>query len=200
MSEQAKMIIGELYDAADPKLVADRLYAKELLFEINQLAPSRVEERNAIFCKLFGKSDRLYIEPPFRCDYGYNIELGDNFYANYNCTILDCAKVKIGNNVMFAPNVSLFTAAHPLDPEKRNSGLEFALPITIGDNVWIGGNAVIMPNVVIGNNVVVGAGSVVTKDLPDNCIAAGNPCRILRYLNENDKIYYFKGRKFDERA
>lgn len=196
MSEREKMRSGELYQSSDAELVSDRLKAKELLFQLNQLSPSQQAERNALFCKLFGKSDRLHIELPFYCDYGYNIEVGDNFYANYHCTILDCAKVKIGHNVMFAPNVSLFTAAHPLDPEKRNSGWEFALPITIGDNVWIGGNAIVMPNVHIGNNVVIGAGSVVTCDIPDNCIAVGNPCRVLRELNEQDKIYYFKGRKF----
>lgn len=110
--------------------------------------------------------------------------------------MLDCAPIRIGNNVMFAPNVSLFTAANTLDSEKRNSGIEFVLPITIGDNVWIGGNSVVMPNVTIGNNVVIGTGSVVTKDIPDNSIAVGNPCRVLRAINENDKIYYFKERKF----
>lgn len=134
---------------------------------------------------------------PFRCDYGYNISFGKNFYSNYNCTMLDCAKITISDNVMFAPNVSLFTATHPIDAEKRNSGIEFAMPITIGNNVWIGGNSVVMPNVTIGNNVVIGAGSVVTKDIPDNCIAVGNPCRVLREISEQDKIYYFKGKRFE---
>lgn len=196
MSEREKMLAGQLYHPADNELQNDRLSAKMLTFQINQLPPLAIEERNALFHQLFGQSRSLHIEPPFYCDYGYNIEIGENFFANYHCTILDCAKVVIGKNVMFAPNVSLFTAAHPIDPEKRNSGIEFALPITIGDNVWIGGNAVVMPNVRIGNNVVIGAGSVVTHDIPDNCIAVGNPCRVLRTLNEDDQRYYFKQRKF----
>ncbi|MGX2951385.1 sugar O-acetyltransferase [Ursidibacter sp. B-7004-1] len=194
--EKQKMLSGKLYDASEKTLVQARLRAKEIIFEINQLPPSKIAERNFLFCKLFAENDRFHIEPPFRCDYGSNIYLGDNFYANYNCTMLDCAEIKIGKNVMFAPNVSLFTAAHPIDPNKRNSGVEFALPITIGDNVWIGGNSVIMPNVTIGNNVVIGAGSVVTKNIPDNCVAVGNPCKVLRTLNEQDQIYYFKERKF----
>lgn len=195
MSEREKMLAGELYTPADKQLQNDRLAAQSLTFQINQLPPTEIEARNA-FSRLFGKSSSLQIEPPFYCDYGYNIEIGENFFSNYHCTILDCAKVVIGNNVMFAPNVSLFTAAHPIDPEKRRSGIEFALPITIGNNVWIGGNTVVMPNVRIGHNVVIGAGSVVTHDIPDNCIAVGNPCRVLRTLNENDQRYYFKHRQF----
>ncbi|MBF0784429.1 sugar O-acetyltransferase [Muribacter muris] len=196
MNEREKMLAGQLYDPADESLQTDRLRAKMCCFRISQLPSDQVDARNALFRELFGQSGTFHIEPPFRCDYGDNIKLGDNFFANYNCTILDCAEVAIGNNVMFAPNVSLFTAAHPLDSDKRNSGLEFALPITIGDNVWIGGNAVIMPNVCIGNNVVIGAGSIVTRDIPDNSIAAGNPCRVLRMLNDDDRHYYFKNREF----
>lgn len=197
MTEKEKMLGGNLYQAWDSSLVAERQAAKVTLYELNQLHPLDLDKRMILLKNLLGRfSDNSYIELPFRCDYGCNIEIGEHFYANYNCTILDCAKVTIGNNVMFAPNVSLFTASHPIDPEKRNSGVEFALPITIGDNVWIGGNVVVMPNVTIGNNVVVGAGSVVTKDIPNNCIALGNPCRVHRTLNENDKLYYFKDRKF----
>lgn len=136
-------------------------------------------------------------EPPFRCDYGYNIEIGENFYSNYNCTILDCAKVTIGNNVLFAPNVSLFTAGHPIDATLRAQEYEYAFPITIGNDVWIGGNTVINPGVTIGSNVVIGSGSVITKDIPSNCIAAGNPCRVIRDITEEDKQYYYKKLKFD---
>ena len=197
MTEQEKMCSGNLYNPADSKLKQDRLNAREIVFRLNQLSPSQQTEKTVLFNQLFHTTQTTFhIELPFRCDYGYNIKLGENFYANYNCTMLDCAPISIGNNVMFAPNVSLFTAAHPIDPELRNSGIEFAMPIIIGDNVWIGGNSVVMPNVTIGNNVVIGAGSVVTKDIPDNCIAVGNPCRVLRQINQQDKIYYFKDRKF----
>lgn len=197
MSEKEKMCAGELYFPADPQLSQDRLTAQDLCHQIAQLKPSQLAERKALFQQLFQtEQNDFYIEQPFRCDYGFNIHFGNNFYANYNCTMLDAAPITIGDNVMLAPNVSLFTAAHPLDPEKRNTGIEFALPITIGNNVWIGGNVVIKPNVTIGDNVVIGAGSVVTKDIPANTIAAGNPCRVLRALNDNDKLCYFKGKHF----
>lgn len=197
MTEQAKMQAGEIYSSLDEQLVQERLNAKEIIFALNQIPPRATEERKALFNRLFQtQQSDFHIELPFNCDYGYNIRLGSNFYANYNCTMLDCAPITIGDNVMFAPNVSLFTAAHPIDAEKRNSGIEFALPINIGNNVWIGGNSVVLPNVNIGDNVVIGAGSVVTKDIPANCIAVGNPCRVLRPITEQDKIYYFKDRKF----
>lgn len=134
--------------------------------------------------------------PPFHCDYGKNIEVGENFFANYNCIILDVAKVTIGKNVMFAPNVSIYTAGHPIHPDSRNSGYEYGIPVTIGDNVWIGGSVVINPGVTIGNNVVIGSGSVVTKDIPDNVIAVGNPCRVIREITEEDRKYYYKDRTF----
>ena len=197
-NEYQKMISGQLYDSADPTLKEDRRIARDVCFELTQLRPSKLAEKQELFQQLFRcEQDDFHIELPFRCDYGYNISFGKNFYANYNCTMLDCAKITIGDNVMFAPNVSLFTAAHPIDAEKRKSGIEFAMPITIGNNVWIGGNSMVMPNVTIGNNVVIGAGSVVTKDIPDNCIAVGNPCRVLREIREQDKIYYFKGKRFE---
>ncbi|MDF2524594.1 MAG: maa, partial [Clostridiales bacterium] len=126
--------------------------------------------------------DSFHIEAPFNCDYGYNIEVGENFYANYGCTILDVNKVIIGDNVLLAPNVQIYTAAHPVDPSKRLTGKEFAKPIVIGNNVWIGGGAIICPGVKIGDNVTIGAGSVVTKDVPENVVAAGNPCRVIRRI------------------
>ena len=137
------------------------------------------------------------MEAPFLCDYGSNIEVGDNFFANYNLIVLDVGKVTIGNNVMIAPNVSIYTAGHPIHPDSRNSGYEYGIDISIGDNVWIGGNVCILPGVHIGNNVVIGAGSVVTKDIPDDSIAAGNPCRLVRTITDADRKYYFKNRQFD---
>ena len=139
----------------------------------------------------------ISIVPPLYCDYGKNIRVGKNFFANYQLTLLDCAPVTIGDNVQIAPNVSIYTAGHPLHPDSRNSGYEYALPITIGDNVWIGGNVVICPGVTIGDCAVIGAGSVVTRDVPPWTVAAGNPCRVLRQITEADRDFYYKDRKFD---
>lgn len=196
MTEKEKMIEGKLYKSFGEELLKERQNAKELIFDFNILRPAEIEKRNEIIRSLFGSIGKgFFVEPPFRCDYGYNISIGENFYSNYNCIILDCAKVTIGDNVLFAPNVSLFTAGHPIDPEIRNSGSEYAFPITIGNNVWVGGGVIINPGVTIGDNVVIGAGSVVTKDIPANNIAVGNPCRVLRKISEDDKKYYFKNNK-----
>lgn len=192
-SEKEKMLAGHPYLANGSELVGERLFAKGLLFEFNNLRPAQVEARNAILQKLFGKTGRnFYVEPPFRCDYGYNIEIGDNFYANYNLVILDCARVKIGDNVFIAPNVGIYTAGHPIHSDLRNQELEFALPIEIGNSVWIGGNVVINPGIKIGDNTVIGSGSVVTKNIPPNVVAVGNPCKVLRSITEDDKSYYYK--------
>lgn len=196
MTEKEKMINGELYLSFGEELLKERQDAKELIFDFNTLRPTKIEERNEIIAKLFGEIGKgFFIEPPFRCDYGYNISVGKNFYSNYNCIILDCAKVTIGDNVLFAPNVSLFTAGHPIDAEIRNSGVEYAFPITIGNNVWIGGGVIVTPGVTIGDNVVIGAGSVVTKDIPAGVIVVGNPCKVIREISENDKKYYFKNNR-----
>ena len=196
MTEKEKMLAGKPYLAFGEELSNERQHAKVLNYELNQLHPLDLEKRQDILKKLLGKTgETFYVEPPFRCDYGYNIEIGENFYSNYNCTILDCAKVTIGNNVMFAPNVSLFTAGHPIHSEPRNEGIEYAFPITIGDNVWIGGNVVVNPGVSIGENCVIGSGSVVTKDIPANSIAVGNPCRVIKEITDEDKAYYFKNLK-----
>lgn len=193
MTEKEKMLNGKAYKAFGEELLGERQHAKEMIFEYNNLHPNEIYKRNEIIKKLFNKvSDNFFIEPPFRCDYGYNISVGENFYTNYNCTILDCAKVTIGDNVMFAPNVSLFTAGHPVHFEPRNAGLEYAFPITIGNNVWIGGGVIINPDITIGDNVVIGSGSVVTKNIPCNSIAVGNPCKVIREITEEDKQYYFK--------
>lgn len=187
MREKEKMLAGKPYRAFGDELPAERQAAKELVFEFNTLHPSKVEQRDKIIQRLFGKTGKNFIiEPPFHCDYGYNIYVGENFYANYNCTIIDCAKVTIGDNVFIAPNVSLFTAGHPVHHYLRNKWLEFALPIFVGNNVWLGGGAIVNPGVTIGDNTVIGSGSVVTKDIPANVIAVGNPCRVRRKITEKD--------------
>ena len=196
-TEKEKMISGEPYLANGKELFTERQNAKELVFDFNNSHPNELKLRVEMIKKLFGKTEKgFYIEPPFRCDYGYNIFIGKNFYSNYNCTILDCAAVTIGDNVMFAPNVSILTAGHPIHHEMRNTGLEYAFPITIGNNVWIGANVVVNPGVTIGNNTIIGSGSVVTKDIPDNVIAVGNPCKVMREITEEDILYYFKDKKF----
>lgn len=183
MTEKEKMLKGKLYKAFAEELLKERQFAREMVYIFNTLHPSETEEKNKIIVKLFGKiGSNFFIEPPFRCDYGYNISAGDNLYINYNCTILDCAKVIIGNNVLIAPNVSLITAGHPIDYESRNEGNEFALPISIGDNVWIGCGVIVNPGVRIGNNTIIGSGSVVTRDIPSNSIAFGNPCKVYREI------------------
>ena len=194
-SEKQKMLDGELYLAFGKELLNERQYAKEVLFDFNNLRPSELEKRNEIIRGLFGKvGEKFFIEPPCRCDYGYNIFWGENSYANYNLTILDCGVVKIGDNVLIGPNVNIFGAGHPVHTDLRLKELEYGLPITIGDNVWIGGGSIINANVAIGENTVIGSGSVVTKDIPANVIAAGNPCKVIREINDEDKKRYFKDR------
>lgn len=184
MTEKEKMIAGELYAPTDPQLLEDRRQARILFGDYNTTHPDEVEKRKRLLQRLFDrKYVNLYIEPPFYCDYGFNILLGDNVYMNYNCCILDVSLVTIGNNTMLGPNVQIYTASHPLEYKARNSGVEFAKPITIGNNVWIGGNATICPGVTLGDNVVVGAGSVVTKSFPDDVFIAGNPAKVIRNID-----------------
>jgi acetyltransferase-like isoleucine patch superfamily enzyme len=193
MTEKDKMLNEKPYRASDAELLSERQHARDLLFEFNNSYPAELKKRNGIIRKLFGKTgDDFLIEPPFRCDYGYNIFVGENFYSNYNCTILDCAKVTIGDNVLFGPNVSIFTAGHPIHFEPRIAGFEYAFPINIGNNVWLGGGVIVNPCVTIGDNVVIGSGSVVTKNIPSNTVAVGNPCRIIRKITNEHKKYYFK--------
>ncbi len=181
--EKEKMLNGELYNSTDKDLVADRLYAKSLCYEYNKLQYSERREMNDIISNLFYKvGENFNIEPNFFCDYGYNIEIGENFYSNHNLVILDCAKVTFGDNVMIGPNCGFYTAGHPIDAKTRNTLLEFAKPITVGDNVWFGGNVTVNPGVTIGDNCVIGSGSVVTKNIPTNTVAAGNPCKVIRYI------------------
>ncbi|HAP8300560.1 TPA: chorismate mutase [Enterococcus faecium] len=182
-TEKEKMIAGELYFANDPELVSDRMFARSQSQIINQAESA--ELRSQLLKETFGRTEKkIYMEPVINFDYGYNIFVGENFYANFNCTFLDVSTIEIGDNCMFAPNVQLYTATHPLHPVKRNSGLEYAKPIKIGDNVWLGGGVIVTPGVTLGNNVVVGAGSVVTKSFPDNVVIAGNPARIIKTVEE----------------
>lgn len=177
------MITGAMYQAADPELVADRLRARQLCHAINHAPPDAAGELQSLQAQLLpGQPASVQITPPFHCDYGYNITLGEGAYFNFNCVVLDGAPVRIGARTLCAPGVQIYTASHPLSPEERATGIEQCLPVTIGDDVWIGGSAIICPGVTIGDGVVIGAGSVVTRDVPARVLAAGNPCRVIREL------------------
>lgn len=180
-SEKEKMLAGELYNAQDAQLLKDRRNAKRLLRQLNITEYLLTKPAKKLIKELIPNSSTLYIEPPFHCDYGYNIYCGEQVYFNVNCVVLDVTKVTIGNNVLIGPNVQLYTAAHPIDLETRKT-LEFAKEITIGNDCWIGGSAVILPGVKIGNNCIIGAGSVVTKNIPDNSMVVGNPAKVIRKL------------------
>ncbi|MFD2613878.1 sugar O-acetyltransferase [Paenibacillus gansuensis] len=176
-----KMLQGDLYHAGDPVLLREREEARALTRAFNETLETEYDKRKTLLKQLFGSTgEELYAEPTFRCDYGYNIHLGNNFFANFDCVILDVCEVRIGENCFMAPGVHIYTATHPIHPAERNTGLEYGKPVRIGDNVWIGGRAVINPGVTIGNNVVVASGAVVTKDVPDNVIVGGNPARIIK--------------------
>lgn len=186
MTEKEKLAAGELYLSADRELTDDRVTAKKLCMEYNGITYNDYTKRERLLERLLAfKGENTWIEPNFFCDYGYNIILGDNFYANHNCVILDCAEVTFGDNVFIGPNCGFYTAAHPLDYKTRNSGLEYAKPIKVGSNVWIGGNVCVMPGVTIGDNVVIGGGSVVTKDIPSGVVAVGNPCKPVKDIPED---------------
>ena len=184
MNEKEKMLAGELYDANyNVELRKEVLWAQNMCFKYNNTKPSKVKQRERIIRKLLAKTkNNFLIEQPFICGYGYNISIGENFYSNHNLVVLDSNKVTFGDNVFIAPNCGFYTAGHPIDAQTRNRGLEYAKPIKVGNNVWIGGNVVVLPGVTIGDNVVIGAGSVVTKDIPSNVVAFGNPCRVIREI------------------
>ncbi|MFG6149574.1 sugar O-acetyltransferase [Halobacillus sp. B23F22_1] len=183
MSEKEKMIAGELYKSWDEELVYERQRARQLLHEYNHSKVTEEHYRGQILQDLFGSSgEGAFVEPMFQCDYGYNIHVGDHFFANFNCVFLDVCPIMIGDRVMFGPNAQVYTATHPLSKEERATGLESAKPITIGDDVWVGGSAVINPGVKIGNGAVIGAGAVVTKDVPSNVFVGGNPARIIKEI------------------
>ena len=189
MTEKEKMLAGMIYDANYDDLIAERRKCKDLCYEFNHLLPSNIEKQTQIINELLGCiKGSFIITAPFWCDYGYNIEIGDNFYTNHNCIFLDAAKITFGDNVFIAPNCCFSTAGHPLETERRNKGLEFAYPITVGNNVWFGAGVIVLPGVTIGNDVVIGAGSVVTKDIPSGVVAVGNPCKALRMITEKDRL------------
>lgn len=200
-----KMTNSERRDAglayvADEGVYKEMLACRKILQRLNFMDRSDLEGISEVVKELFGKSEGAFVNPPFYCDYGKHIEVGKNFFANYNCTLLDVAKTRIGDNCQMAPNVAVYTAGHPVHPVSRNSAYEYGKEVTIGDNVWLGGNTVVCPGVHIGSNVVIGAGSVVTKDIPDWCIAAGNPCRVLREITDGDKRKLFGDEEIDGEA
>lgn len=183
MKEREKMLLGKWYDATDQELVKQRLNAKDLCFELNQIKPSNLEKRNSIINKLLGyQPDNLELLSPFTCDYGNNIVLGKNVFINSNCYFMDGAKITVGDNVFIGPSCGFYTANHPLDYQTRNQGIEQALPILIGNNVWLGGNVIVLPGVKIGDGCVIGAGSVVTKDIEANSVATGIPCNVIKKI------------------
>ena len=194
MTDRERLEQGMLFHAGG-ELAEDRERAKLLLWEYNASRPDTdgMARRGEILRELLGASDHPHIEPPFYCDYGYNIHLGKYFYANHGCVILDGGRVEIGDEVLFGPNVGVFTAGHPVDPELRRKGWEYSLPIRIGNNVWVGGNVSINPGVTIGDNAIIGSGSVVTKDIPANVIAVGNPCRVVKEIEPGMRDKYVGG-------
>lgn len=198
MDQRERMLSGLPYKAWLDGLPEERERARRLTYEYNHLPPERSGERVDLLKKLFGKTGQnLTVEPDFRCDYGWNISVGENFYANFNLVILDAARVTIGDNVMIAPNVGIYTAGHPIHPDSRNSGYEYGQPIVIENDVWIGGGVTILPNVTIGRGSVIAGGSVVNRDIPPMVVAAGNPCRVIRPITDEDRHYYYKNLRFD---
>ncbi|NDL66597.1 sugar O-acetyltransferase [Anaerotalea alkaliphila] len=188
MKEKEKMLSGRLYRSSLDALVLERQNARELLHAFNHLPPGDKDRQKELLHALLGTArSKIDVEPPFHCDYGWNIDVGENFYAHANCTILDAAKVTIGDHVILGPDVGIYTAAYPLDPGLRTEGYAYALPIRIGKNVWIGGHVVVLAGVTIGDNAVIRSGSVVSTDIPSNVEAGGNPCQVLRTLTEEDR-------------
>lgn len=188
VTEKEKMQRQMLYDANDGALLEERSSAKVLCHQYNQHSPADAAGQQEILRRLLGKTGAHFcIMAPFWCDYGYNIELGEDFYANHNLVILDGGKVRFGDHVFIAPNCGFYTAGHPIDSARRDQGLEYAYPITVGSHVWIGAGVQVMPGVTIGDHVVIGGGSVVVRDIPDHCVAVGNPCRVIRTITEEDE-------------
>ena len=185
---------------SDDSVFEEQKKCRQLLNKLNLIDHSYFAGISEIVKELVGKSEGAFVNPPFYCDYGSHIEVGKNFFANYNCTLLDVAKIKIGDNCQMAPNVAIYTAGHPIHPVSRNSAYEYGKEVTIGDNVWLGGNTVVCPGVHIGNNVVIGAGSVVTRDIPDWSIAAGNPYKVIRKITDADKRRLFHNEDIDDEA
>lgn len=196
MTIREKMQNGELYLPSDETIVKEQYAKLEILYDFNATRPSELEKRAEILRRLFAEiGEDCYIEPPLHANWGCHTHFGNHVYANFNLTLVDDGDIFVGDNVMFGPNVTLATAGHPVEPERRRLGMQFNIPIHIGNNVWIGAGSIVLPGVTIGDNTVIGAGSVVTKDIPAGVVAVGNPCRILREIGEKDKLYYYKDRK-----
>lgn len=183
---------------ADEKIYGEMAECRKRLKAVHDIDRWEYDKINEAMKKVIPNSGKLMIVPPFYCEFGTRVTLGENFYANYNCVMLDVAPITIGKNCMLGPNVSIYTAGHPIHAATRNTGYEYGKPITIGDNCWIGGSVTITPGVTIGNNVVIGAGSIVTRDIPDNVVAAGNPCRVIREIRDEDKRYLYKDELIDD--
>lgn len=196
MTIREKMQNGELYLPSDETILKEQYVKLEILYDFNATRPFELEKREEILHRLFAEiGEGCYIEPPLHANWGCHTHFGNHVYANFNLTLVDDGDIFVGDNVMFGPNVTLATAGHPVEPERRRLGMQFNIPIHIGNNVWIGAGSIILPGVTIGDNTIIGAGSVVTKDIPAGVVAVGNPCRILREIGEKDKLYYYKDRK-----
>lgn len=199
MSAKEKMYSGDIYNPADKEIFEEQLQRLDLLYDYNATRPTELTKRGELLQKMFAEiGENCYIEPPFRTNFGgKHVHFGKNIYANFNLTLVDDTHIYVGDYTMFGPNVTVATAGHPILPELRIQGLQYNLPVTIGKNCWLGAGVIVLPGVTIGDNTVVGAGSIVTKDLPANVIAVGNPARVLRPIGEKDKLYYHKDRKID---
>ncbi len=195
---RARMRDGRIYFCDDEAIMREQLQCLDLLYDFNQTRPSEMEKRSGLLKQLLAQvGENCYIEPPLHANWGKHTHMGSNVYANFNLTLVDDTDIFIGDNVMLAPNVVIATAGHPVDPELRRQVAQFNLPVRIGDNVWIGAGAVLLPGVTIGENSVIGAGSIVTKDIPANVVAVGNPCRVLREIGERDKRFYYQDKEID---
>lgn len=199
MTQYERMAAGLIYDPADGEIFKDQMDFQDKLWAFNKLMPSQINEKRAYMQEVFAEcGENCYIELPFRANWGgHHVHFGNGVYANFNLTVVDDGHIYVGDKVMFGPNVTIATANHPIDPKLRELGLQYNKDVHIGENTWIGAGAVIVPGVHIGKNVVIGAGSVVTKDIPDNVVAVGNPCRILREVNERDREYFYRNEKID---
>lgn len=200
MNTRERMKNGQLYFCTDEGIAAEQLKCLDRLYDFNRTRPSEMPERMALLKEILAEvGENCYVEPPLHANWGINTHFGNNVYANFNLTLVDDCDIYVGDSVMFGPNVTVATAGHPVDPDLRRKVAQFNIPVRIGNNVWIGAGAIILPGITIGDNSVIGAGSVVTKDVPANVVAVGNPCRVLREINSRDREYYYKNRKIDIR-
>ena len=200
MDTRERMKSGKLYFCTDEEIAKEQLKCLDLLYDFNRTRPTEMEKRRELLKVILAEvGENCYIEPPLHANWGRNTHFGSNIYANFNLTLVDDTDIYVGDSVMFGPNVTVATAGHPVDPELRRKVAQFNIPVRIGNNVWIGAGAVLLPGVTIGDNSVIGAGSIVTKDIPANVVAVGNPCRVLREINDRDREYYYKELKTDLR-